>query len=355
MKRVVRYLDRSQFTKGTDLGEPGSFALMKGGAVEGEGITTKDAMLAYLVKDATGAMSDEDITKTVDEMSDGEIAFPFVLSTASVDRQGDVINQEGWQLANYQKNPVVLWAHDYEQLPIARASAVYVSGGKLKAVDRFSNDHELARTCAKLYQKGFLSAVSVGFRPVKWAWNDDRGGMAADFESAELLEHSAVPVPAHQDALIEARSLGIEIGPVVEWAEKALESRGGLYLPKTLLEDALLRAKGGARIQIDLGDRKAPKLDPIPPADLAAAIETVKSAGLSVATPDVLAALVKNAESKQPEIVPEPAPEKEPEEEGLTLSLADIKAEIQNEMRGMFSPLRDRFQKFHTDQTGRLD
>ena len=363
MNRNVRYLKRDEFVKGAPLGEPGSFALVKGGELEalddgGREITTKDALRAFLVKEGVAA---DEITRAADEMGADEVAFPFVLSTAAADRQGDVIKQEGWQLANYLKNPVVLWAHDYAQLPIARASAVYVSGGKLKAVDRFSNDHELARCTATLYRKGFLNAVSVGFRPIKWAWNEDRGSYAADFDECELLEHSAVPVPAHQDALIEARAAGLEIAPVVEWAEKAIAaaSTGGLYLPKALIESAI--AKTSTRVLVDFGDRAAIKLAEVPapvaievrPPDLKAALEVVKAAGFEVATPAVIAALGKAAEPK-----PEPAPVAvpavtAPTDEGLNLDeLRALVAESANDLK---SQVRNRFSQFHTDQTGRLD
>jgi hypothetical protein len=38
--------------------------------------------------------------------------FRFKLSDGSLDRDGDVIDAEGWNVDEYVKNPVVLWAHD---------------------------------------------------------------------------------------------------------------------------------------------------------------------------------------------------------------------------------------------------
>ncbi len=383
MARPV-YIDRSKFAKNADL-KSGGFALVKGGEFSGFEIKGKDELRAYLVKDGVAA---EDITRAADETGDDEVSYPFVLSTSAEDRQRDVIRQEGWKLQNYRKNPVVLWAHDYEQLPVARASSVYIAGDKLKAVDRFSADHELARTVAALYRKGFLSAVSVGFRPLKWAWNDERGMGAADFDEVELLEHSCVPVPAHQDALIEARSLGIDIGLVVEWAEKALASSGGLYLPKAMIEAAIVRTKSG-RVVVDLGEHlnvknepapadlpapapavveepapapapavvEAPKVEdeePVPAApSLEAAIEAVKAAGFhlsTVATPHV--AHKADGEVTCPECGVTFTPGKAAAP--VTLSAADKEA-LRTEVKGMFSGIAERFRKFTTDQTGRLD
>jgi len=35
-----------------------------------------------------------------------------IASTAAVDRQGDTIEQSGWELKNFEENPVLLWAHN---------------------------------------------------------------------------------------------------------------------------------------------------------------------------------------------------------------------------------------------------
>ena len=37
----------------------------------------------------------------------------FVASDESVDRYGDIIRASGWQLDNFRKNPVLLFAHDF--------------------------------------------------------------------------------------------------------------------------------------------------------------------------------------------------------------------------------------------------
>jgi hypothetical protein len=50
---------------------------------------------------------------------------------------GDTIAVDGWQLANFRKNPVVLWAHDSSMMPVAKASNIRVEDGKLKARAEF--------------------------------------------------------------------------------------------------------------------------------------------------------------------------------------------------------------------------
>lgn len=146
----------------------------------------------------------------------------FTISTSSPDRERDIVAVGGWKLDAYKQNPVVLWAHDYRQPPIAKAVDVQVVGDRLVASAEFV-PKELSPFADSIYQMikaGFLKGTSVGFRPLKWALNSERGGM--DFHEQELLEFSITPVPAHPDALIEARDAGIDVEPLRAWAEQTL-------------------------------------------------------------------------------------------------------------------------------------
>lgn len=151
----------------------------------------------------------------------------FVISTAAIDREGDTIAVEGWDVENYLKNPVVLWAHRYDQLPVAKAVSVVKSSGQLKATAEFPEPgiNPLADTVFEMLRGGFLRATSVGFRPKKSVHNEERPGWAMDFIEQELLEFSVVPVPANPEALMDAAKgfagaigAGIDLSPL----EKAL-------------------------------------------------------------------------------------------------------------------------------------
>lgn len=130
----------------------------------------------------------------------------FVISTSGVDRDNDVIDQNGWDLAAYQRNPVVLWAHDYASLPVGKCVSIVVEGGRLVAIVEFAPAElsAFAEQVLGLIDGGFLNAVSVGFKPKKTAHNHARGGL--DFLEMELLEFSIVPVPANAQALLVGRS-----------------------------------------------------------------------------------------------------------------------------------------------------
>src|SRR6185503_19793407 len=57
----------------------------------------------------------------------------FVASDESVDRSGDIIRASGWQLDNFRKNPVFLWAHKSSEPPIGKVTSIGVERTQLMA------------------------------------------------------------------------------------------------------------------------------------------------------------------------------------------------------------------------------
>lgn len=120
----------------------------------------------------------------------------FIASSVRNNARDDFeINHDRWQLENYLRNPVFLWAHNYGwdgMLPIGRGSPEVTERGLELLVD-FDQEDEFARAVEGKYRRQFLNAVSVGWDDVKIdgeVWHD-------------LWEVSAVPVPADPDALAD--------------------------------------------------------------------------------------------------------------------------------------------------------
>ena len=131
----------------------------------------------------------------------GEVTF--VLSTDDVDRHGDVVSGDGWRLEAYLRNPVLLWAQDYHHPAIGRALSLWTEPRRLMARIEFAPS-AFAQEVAALYAHGFQWGVSVGFRPIRWEERRDvRTGayLGLRYLEQELLEVSAVPVPANREAL----------------------------------------------------------------------------------------------------------------------------------------------------------
>ena len=174
-----------------------------------------------------GATSDVLLRKEfVTEVEAGadDRTIKFIISTGSADREKDIINPTGWDTDNYLKNPVVLFAHDYNSLPVARTTSLKQEGDTLIAEAEFA-DESLNPAAEQVYQmlrQGYLRGASVGFRPLTFQYNDERGGV--DFEKQELLEFSVVPVPANPGALMSAGVVAGGDDLIRGWAKKVLET-----------------------------------------------------------------------------------------------------------------------------------
>ncbi|HEX7123609.1 MAG TPA: HK97 family phage prohead protease [Gemmatimonadaceae bacterium] len=166
----------------------------------------------------------------------------FVISTAAVDRDRDVIAVDGWDLAAYRRNPVVLWAHSRRDLPIGRALDVHIDGSSLVSRAEFASAdlNPFAGQVYRMLRAGFLNAVSVGFVPQEWTWDEQRGGV--NFLRQELVEFSVVPVPANPEALMIGRMPEEDRAALRAWAERTLDwvnEEPGLWLPREKVERVL--------------------------------------------------------------------------------------------------------------------
>ncbi len=126
----------------------------------------------------------------------------FVASEPVPDRYEDIVDAS-WLLDNYRRNPVVLYGHDWSAPPIGRAVQIEVRDQRLIAEVEFDTEDEDSARIAGKVERGFLNAVSVGFRPGRvidrsqLPEEDPRHGEhgAVLFDN-ELLELSVVAVPA---------------------------------------------------------------------------------------------------------------------------------------------------------------
>lgn len=139
--------------------------------------------------------------------------YSVLASTSTIDRQGDSIDQSGWDLKNFQVNPVMLWAHDYSAPPVAKATNVTVTKAGLVLDYEFApaEANPFAQQVKALVDGGFLNAVSVGFMPL------ERNGNS--ITKMELLEVSFVPVPANPQALQLMLSKGIAADVISKYFE----------------------------------------------------------------------------------------------------------------------------------------
>jgi len=143
----------------------------------------------------------------------GDRRLTFVGATQNVARDGGILESGGWRLDEYRQNPVFLYAHQHEGLPLGRSTDVYEKGGELRFDVEFPERglHPFADTVFDLYRTGFMKATSVGFRVRKTREpSKEERERGAEWVSTDhdLLELSAVPVGADPGALmVAARAL----------------------------------------------------------------------------------------------------------------------------------------------------
>ena len=155
----------------------------------------------------------------------GDRSVQFTISKEVVDRDGDILRAGGVDFTNYMKNPVFLSFHNSREFPLGKVTKFWVEGNAVKAIvyfptiEELSSDPAQASEKAKLvdftyhcYKTGMLNAVSVGFIPKDWMEiREDGRWVGNDITKWELLEFSAVAVPANQDAIAEAvKSFGLD-------------------------------------------------------------------------------------------------------------------------------------------------
>lgn len=207
--------------------------------------------LEKLLKDAAAEQSDAPVRKLFDVQvvkAEGQ-PLRIAISTASVDRDQDTIAIGGWKLDTYRPNPVVLWMHDRWAPPVARSSREWIEGEKLWSEPEFTAKelYPFGHMIGEMLKAGFLNTASVGFKPLKYVFNEERGGV--DFLEQELREYSIVTIPANPEALVaRSKSAGIDLAPAVEWAERFLdhEKGVGLWMPRTEAERLWKAAKPAA-------------------------------------------------------------------------------------------------------------
>jgi len=146
-----------------------------------------------------------------------------------VDRDKEIVLPRGMDLRQFQKNPIVPFAHAYDALPVGRCLW-------LKRESRGKGEGILAKTqyaampagwqgewfpaaVFALIQQGILKGKSIGFLPLEARppkedeikARPDWAGCRLIFPKTVLLEYSIAPVPANPDALVQAVGKGLKI------------------------------------------------------------------------------------------------------------------------------------------------
>lgn len=191
---------------------------------------------------------------------DDQRVLTFTISSGDVDRDGDTLDPNGWELDNFIKGGSMLWGHNPDKV-IAKPLATWLESGKLKSRAKFPSkeESEFAYSMYQLFLGGYVRGTSVGFIPKEWKENSERGGWSPiDFLKQELLEYSGTPVPSNPHALMDAKSKGIDLDPLAKLVVPVLDgdSEAGLFIPKSLAEEIYSSANDGKVYSIPTPNEK---------------------------------------------------------------------------------------------------
>jgi len=138
---------------------------------------------------------------TVKAVDEAKRVIRGVATTPGVDRVGDIVEPLGVTF----KNPLpLLWQHRHDQpIGTVKFDKPTADGITFEAeLPEVAEEGTLRDRIEEAWQSiklGLVRAVSIGFRPIEYAFMDE-GGIR--FIKSEVYELSAVTIPANAEALI---------------------------------------------------------------------------------------------------------------------------------------------------------
>ncbi len=155
---------------------------------------------------------------TIKGVDEAKRQIHFLCSNGEVDRYGERVLPEAFKdsLDSFMLNPIFPAGHVYigksgEPTVIGHWVKVWItqgSAGGLEGIAEFDDTDPLAIRYWNLYRKGHMKAVSVGFIAQAWQMQPEEiEGQTRNvrvFTRVELLEISAVAIPANRAARIRA-------------------------------------------------------------------------------------------------------------------------------------------------------
>lgn len=130
-----------------------------------------------------------------------------IASSGAVDRMGEILDPNGWDLSNFKKAPRLLWGHEARQLPIGRVIPetlrIDAQGRLIFDAEFAEKENPFAKQVADLMRAKppYLNTFSVGFIPKKRSADDPD-----IITEMELLEISVVNIPANPEAMTRGES-----------------------------------------------------------------------------------------------------------------------------------------------------
>jgi HK97 family phage prohead protease len=169
--------------------------------------------------DEKGFVQQDIVLFAESEIKAADNTYEWVMSDYTLDRDGERIDPDGWDLKAFKKNPVLLWAHNHYKPAIGKVSSPRVKDGQLTGKVTFDSDNdEFARLIEGKVKGGILNTGSVGFRSIQVEMPDQKAKEEAWLihRKQELFEFSICNVPSNPAASrrsVELKEVELETEP----------------------------------------------------------------------------------------------------------------------------------------------
>lgn len=155
----------------------------------------------------SGKRMDIDVSQKSISLDKTNHTATFVMSTSSVDRHGDIVDQETWMLDYFRENPALFFNHKSSDFPLGRwiqvglqADPINLGKQMLVGTAQFSVEiHPDVQRAWDHLVAGDLNMVSVGFIPHIVDYDEDTDAFI--LKSCELMECSLVGIGSNRRAL----------------------------------------------------------------------------------------------------------------------------------------------------------
>lgn len=144
-----------------------------------------------------------------------------VASDETLDRHGEVLPIDQWDLSMFKQSPRMLVDHNHQvEKIVGKWVNPRIQGKELLLDAQFHDFTPLAKAVKQMVEEGYLNTVSVGFIP---HGPEKDGGR----EVFELIETSWVTVPANPNAQVQAAFKALEGKELTADEKKKLEEYVG--------------------------------------------------------------------------------------------------------------------------------
>lgn len=185
-----------------------------------------------------GKRVDLDLTTKAISIDEEKYTATFVMSTASVDRHGDIVDQDSWILEHFAANAPLFWGHRSNDFPLGKWLRVWLepdpemTGEKmLMGEAEFAVDvHADVERAWKHVVRGDLNMVSVGFIPHIVDYDEEKDAFV--LRKCELIECSLVGIGANRRALIKSDEIVENLIDTKQKIEDSIEATDPMAMRK---------------------------------------------------------------------------------------------------------------------------